>query len=169
MASGSFIVTAPPATMQADKRAGRMASRGVPPILRLDHTCIYRFQTTLPSNEIAWRESSNSESTEAICPDMNISPTAKSLPSLFGCRSRLNNRVKTNNHLLLRRRTMKTIAKSLFLALPFILAPIAFAQHQNFTMNPDASNIAFSLGGNTHHVDGTFHVQRDRKSTRLNS
>ena len=26
-------------------------------------------------------------------------------------------------------------------------------------MNPDASKVAFSLGGNTHHVDGTFHVQ----------
>ena len=54
---------------------------------------------------------------------------------------------------------MKTIAKSLFLALPFILAPIAFAQHQNFTVNPDACKVAFSLGGSGHHVDGSFHVQ----------
>jgi polyisoprenoid-binding protein YceI len=54
---------------------------------------------------------------------------------------------------------MKTFAKSLFLALPLALAPVAFAQHQTFTVNPDASQIAFSLGGNTHHVDGTFHVQ----------
>lgn len=54
---------------------------------------------------------------------------------------------------------MKTFAPSLFLSLPLILAPIAFAQHQNFTVNPDASKVAFSLGGNTHHVDGTFHLQ----------
>jgi polyisoprenoid-binding protein YceI len=54
---------------------------------------------------------------------------------------------------------MKTIAKSLFLALPLALAPFAFAQHQTFAVNPDASKVAFSLGGNTHHVDGTFHVQ----------
>jgi polyisoprenoid-binding protein YceI len=54
---------------------------------------------------------------------------------------------------------MKTIAKSLFLALPFILAPIAIAQHQNFTVNPDACKVAFSLGGSGHHVDGSFHVQ----------
>ena len=54
---------------------------------------------------------------------------------------------------------MKNIAKSLFLALPFILAPIAFAQHQNFTVNPDACKVAFSLGGSGHHVDGSFHVQ----------
>ena len=54
---------------------------------------------------------------------------------------------------------MKTIAKSLFLALPLALAPLAFAQHQTFTVNPDASKVAFSLGGNTHHVDGSFHVQ----------
>jgi polyisoprenoid-binding protein YceI len=54
---------------------------------------------------------------------------------------------------------MKDIAKSLFLALPLALAPITFAQHQTFTVNPDASKVAFSLGGNTHHVDGTFHVQ----------
>ena len=47
----------------------------------------------------------------------------------------------------------------LFLALPLILAPVAFAQHQTFTVNPDASKVAFALGGNGHHVDGTFHVQ----------
>jgi polyisoprenoid-binding protein YceI len=54
---------------------------------------------------------------------------------------------------------MKTIAKSLFLALWLILAPAAFAQHQTFTVNADASHVAFSLGGNAHHVEGTFHVQ----------
>jgi polyisoprenoid-binding protein YceI len=54
---------------------------------------------------------------------------------------------------------MKTIAQTLFLALALNLAPAAFAQHQNFTVNPDTSKVAFALGGNTHHVDGTFHVQ----------
>ena len=54
---------------------------------------------------------------------------------------------------------MKTIAQSLILALPLILAPVAFAQHQTYTVNPDSSHVAFSLGGNAHHVDGTFHVQ----------
>ena len=54
---------------------------------------------------------------------------------------------------------MKTAAKSLFLALPLALAPVALAQHQSFAINPDSSKVAFSLGGNTHHVDGIFHVQ----------
>ncbi len=54
---------------------------------------------------------------------------------------------------------MKTIATTLFLALPLALAPVAFAQHQTFAVNPDSSQVAFSLGGNTHHVNGTFHVQ----------
>ncbi len=54
---------------------------------------------------------------------------------------------------------MKTIAQSLILVLPLILAPLAMAQHQHFTVNPVTSKVAFSLGGNTHHVDGSFHVQ----------
>ncbi len=54
---------------------------------------------------------------------------------------------------------MKITVQSLFLALPLFLMPNAFSQHQTFTVNPDASKVAFSLGGNTHHVDGTFHVQ----------
>jgi polyisoprenoid-binding protein YceI len=54
---------------------------------------------------------------------------------------------------------MKLIAQSLILALSLALAPAAFAQHQTFTVNPDASKVAFSLGGSGHHVDGTFHVQ----------
>jgi len=54
---------------------------------------------------------------------------------------------------------MKTISATLFFALPLALAPIAHAQHQTFTVNPDSSKVAFSLGGNTHHVDGTFRVQ----------
>jgi polyisoprenoid-binding protein YceI len=54
---------------------------------------------------------------------------------------------------------MKTIATFLILALSLALAPVAFAQHQTFTVNPDQSKVAFSLGGNTHHVDGNFRVQ----------
>jgi len=54
---------------------------------------------------------------------------------------------------------MKTNIKSLFLALPLAITSIAFAQHQTFKVNPDASQVAFSLGGNAHHVDGSFHVQ----------
>ncbi len=54
---------------------------------------------------------------------------------------------------------MKLIAQSLFLALSLAVTPFALAQHQAFTVNPDASQVAFSLGGNTHHVNGTFHVQ----------
>jgi len=54
---------------------------------------------------------------------------------------------------------MKTIAISLCFALSLAIAPAVLAQHQTFTVNPDASKIAFALGGNTHHVDGSFHVQ----------
>jgi len=54
---------------------------------------------------------------------------------------------------------MKTLEQSLILSLALALAPIAFGQHQTFTVNPDASKVAFTLGGNTHHVDGSFHVQ----------
>jgi len=54
---------------------------------------------------------------------------------------------------------MKSIAKSLFLALPLFVAPSAFAQHRTFTVNPDASKVAFSLTGTGHAVYGTFHVQ----------
>lgn len=54
---------------------------------------------------------------------------------------------------------MKTYALGLILAIPFALAPVARAQHETFTVNPDASKVAFALGGSGHHVDGTFHVQ----------
>ena len=54
---------------------------------------------------------------------------------------------------------MKTVAKALFLALSMSLGSIAFAQHQTFTVNPDASHVAFALAGSGHHVEGTFHVQ----------
>ncbi len=54
---------------------------------------------------------------------------------------------------------MKTIAHSILAILPLVLAPGAFAQHQTFTINPDASQVAFFLGGADHGTHGTFHVQ----------
>ncbi|HEX4756553.1 MAG TPA: YceI family protein [Terracidiphilus sp.] len=54
---------------------------------------------------------------------------------------------------------MKTFAQAIFLAFSLTLAPLAFAQQETFTVNPDASKVAFALGGSGHHVDGTFHVQ----------
>jgi polyisoprenoid-binding protein YceI len=48
------------------------------------------------------------------------------------------------------------------LSLSVLIASIAttsFAQNQTFQVNPDASKVAFALGGSGHHVDGTFHVQ----------
>ena len=38
-------------------------------------------------------------------------------------------------------------------------AASAYAQHQTFTVNPEASQVSWALGGNGHHVTGTFHVQ----------
>lgn len=54
---------------------------------------------------------------------------------------------------------MKMIAHSHFLAITLLFAPAAFAQHQIFTVNPDASQVSFALAGSGHHVNGTFHVQ----------
>jgi polyisoprenoid-binding protein YceI len=54
---------------------------------------------------------------------------------------------------------MKTYAHAFFFALPLALAPLAQAQHQTFTVSPDQSQVGFLLGGNGHHVQGTFHVQ----------
>lgn len=54
---------------------------------------------------------------------------------------------------------MKTVAKALILALSMSLGSVAFAQPQTFTVNSDASHVAFALAGSGHHVEGTFHVQ----------
>ncbi len=53
---------------------------------------------------------------------------------------------------------MQIVAKALFLTSLFALVPAALAQHETFTVNPDASHVAFALTGG-HHVEGTFHVQ----------
>ncbi|MGB7548425.1 MAG: YceI family protein [Terracidiphilus sp.] len=54
---------------------------------------------------------------------------------------------------------MKTIAHSILVVLPLLLAPGAFAQPQTFTVNPGASQVAFLLGGADHGTHGTFHVE----------
>lgn len=54
---------------------------------------------------------------------------------------------------------MKSYAQVLFLAIPLAIVPAALAQHETFTVNPDTSQIAFTLGGSGHHVQGTFHLQ----------
>lgn len=54
---------------------------------------------------------------------------------------------------------MTITAKALFLALPLLFAPLALAQQQTFTVNPETSQVAYTLSGNTHHVDGTFRMQ----------
>lgn len=54
---------------------------------------------------------------------------------------------------------MKIAAPSLLLALPLLLTLPALAQHQTFTVAPDASAVAFTLGGSEHSTHGTFHVK----------
>jgi polyisoprenoid-binding protein YceI len=53
---------------------------------------------------------------------------------------------------------MKLFAPFL-LALPLAFGFHAYAQHQTFTIAPDASNVAFSLGGSDHGTHGSFHVK----------
>ena len=54
---------------------------------------------------------------------------------------------------------MKSIARTLILVLVPSSAVAAFAQQQTFTVNPSASNVAFSLSATGHGVHGVFHVQ----------
>src|SRR5580693_1835319 len=54
---------------------------------------------------------------------------------------------------------MKALARSILVILPLFLVTAALAQHQNFTVAPEASQVAFALAGSGHHVNGTFHVQ----------
>jgi polyisoprenoid-binding protein YceI len=58
------------------------------------------------------------------------------------------------------------------LALTVILAPAAFAQHQTFAINPDASEIKMTLNTTHEVVNGTFHIQSgsiefDRSSPKM--
>jgi polyisoprenoid-binding protein YceI len=54
---------------------------------------------------------------------------------------------------------MKRYAPAYILAILLGTAPVAVAQLQTFNVNPDASQVAFALGGSGHHVQGTFHVR----------
>ena len=53
-----------------------------------------------------------------------------------------------------------------------LLAPAAFAQHQTFVVNPDASEVKMTLNTTHELVNGTFHVQSgsiefDRSATKM--
>lgn len=54
---------------------------------------------------------------------------------------------------------MKLYVPALLLGISFAFSPAARAQHETFTANPATSKVAFTLGGNTHQVEGTFRVQ----------
>jgi polyisoprenoid-binding protein YceI len=54
---------------------------------------------------------------------------------------------------------MKHFARTVLAALPLVLLPAAFAQHQTFTVSPNDSQVTFFLGGSDHGTHGTFHVQ----------
>jgi polyisoprenoid-binding protein YceI len=54
---------------------------------------------------------------------------------------------------------MKDLVRSAVIAASLLFATSSLAQHQTFTADPSASQVAWALGGNGHHVSGTFHVQ----------
>lgn len=54
---------------------------------------------------------------------------------------------------------MKKYAQAHILAILLATAPFAVAQRQTFAVDPDASQVEFTLGGTGHHVQGTFHLQ----------
>lgn len=54
---------------------------------------------------------------------------------------------------------MKDFFRYAVVAVSLLFATTAFAQHQTFTADPNASQVAWALGGSGHHVNGTFHVQ----------
>ena len=54
---------------------------------------------------------------------------------------------------------MKDLLRTVLFVSSLLFAAGAFAQHQTFTVDPNASQVAWALGGNGHHVTGSFHVQ----------
>lgn len=54
---------------------------------------------------------------------------------------------------------MKVFVSYAIMATSLLFAHSALAQHQTFAVDPSASQVDFALGGNGHHVNGTFHVQ----------
>lgn len=53
---------------------------------------------------------------------------------------------------------MKPFA-SIVVALPLLFASSVFAQQQTLTINPESSDVSFTLSGSAHETHGTFHVQ----------
>lgn len=54
---------------------------------------------------------------------------------------------------------MKDLLRTVLFVSSLLFAASAFGQHQTFTVDPNASQVAWALGGNGHHVTGSFHVQ----------
>ena len=54
---------------------------------------------------------------------------------------------------------MNDLVRAAVIAASLLFSTSAFAQHQTFTADPNACQVAWALGGNGHHVTGTFHVQ----------
>jgi polyisoprenoid-binding protein YceI len=54
---------------------------------------------------------------------------------------------------------MKLMAQASFADLLLTTAPFALAQHEAFTINSEACQVVFILGGNGHYVQDTLHVQ----------
>ena len=54
---------------------------------------------------------------------------------------------------------MKTCGRTSLVVLPLLFAFPLFAQRQTLTINPESSNVSFTLGGSGHETQGTFHVQ----------
>ena len=59
---------------------------------------------------------------------------------------------------------MKDFFRYAVVAVSLLFAASAFAQHQTFTVDPNASQVAWALGGSGHHVNGTFHLQSGLRS-----
>src|ERR1035438_1167208 len=151
MASAASSVIAHPATARADERVGRLTSSASLPILRLAHSFISSLHFLQPSAGIAWRRSSNSESREPTCPDMNTCPIAKSLQSACGCRKTSHSLPKANKAHTKQEKNHEDYRQIHSCRALLVLAPVAFAQHPTFTITPDSSQVAFALGGSGHH------------------
>ncbi len=54
---------------------------------------------------------------------------------------------------------MKDFFHYAVVAVSLLFAISAVSQHQTFTVDPNASQVAWALGGSGHHVNGTFHLQ----------
>jgi cytochrome c oxidase cbb3-type subunit 2 len=59
-----------------------------------------------------------------------------------------------------RRTTMNHPLRKLSLFLPLLFAVSASAERQTLSINPDTSNVSFTLGGSGHETKGSFHVDK---------